>query len=135
MHRGAIIAWLVCGLAVSGNVGIAAAAGPRPLPPKLIYKVDSVAASIQAGKLSIIAAGAVSSGGWSKVRLRLRPGHKPESDTLEFELVASPPPPGEAVIQALVPVSIATATKLPPYGVTQIRVYSETDSTTAPITH
>jgi hypothetical protein len=108
--------------------GSAAAAGVKD-----IYKVDSVAASISDGKLVIIAAGAVSTGGWGKARLRLKPGHKPETDTLEFEFVAPPPPPGTTVIQALIPVSATLTTKLPPYGVTQIQVDAETNSTTADI--
>lgn len=109
------------------NAGSAAAAGPKP-----IYKVDSVAASIQGRKLTVIAAGAVSTGGWSKARLRLKP-HKPEADTLEYELVAMPPAPDAMVVQALIPVSATLVTKLPPYGVTKIKVDAETNSTTADI--
>lgn len=110
------------------NVGPAAAAGPKP-----IYKVDSVAASIQGKKLTIIAAGAVSTGGWSKARLRLKP-HKPEADTLEYEFVATPPAPDAMVVQALIPVSATLVTKLPPYGVTRVKINAETDSATANIT-
>ncbi|MGN6148931.1 MAG: hypothetical protein ACTHPD_10365, partial [Rhizomicrobium sp.] len=83
----------------------------------------------------IIAAGAVSTGGWNKARLRLKPGHKPEGDTLEYELIATPPAPDAIVIQALIPVSATLVTKLPPYGVTQIKVDAETNSATADVAH
>jgi len=119
---------VACAFCAFANVGPAAAAGPKP-----IYKVDSVAASIQGKKLTIIAAGAVSTGGWSKARLRLKP-HKPEADTLEYEFVATPPAPDAMVVQALIPVSATLVTKLPPYGVTRVKINAETDSATANIT-
>jgi hypothetical protein len=128
MLRGAIAILFACSLAVGADIGSAAAAGL-----KLIYKVDSAAVSINGNKLTIIAAGAVSSGGWGKARLRLK-SHKPEGDTLEFEFVAPPPPPSATVIQALIPVGVTTTTKLPPYGVTEIKIDAETNSFTAPIT-
>jgi hypothetical protein len=106
----------------------AAAAGP-----KQIYKVDGAAASIHDNKLMIIATGAVVTGGWSKPRLRLKPGHKPENNTLEFEFLALPPGPNDAVIQSLVPVTATLATRLPPYGVTQIRIEAQTNSAVAEI--
>ena len=118
---------VACAFFAFANVGPAAAAGPKP-----IYKVDSVAASIQGKKLTIIAAGAVSTGGWSKARLRLKP-HKPEADTLEYEFVATPAPDA-MVVQALIPVSATLVTKLPPYGVTRVKINAETDSATANIT-
>jgi hypothetical protein len=120
---------VACAFSAFANVGPAAAAGPKP-----IYKVDSVAASIQGKKLTIIAAGAVSTGGWSKARLRLKP-HKPEADTLEYEFVATPPAPDATVVQVLIPVSATLVTKLPPYGVTQVKVDAETNNTAAEVTH
>lgn len=102
---------------------------------KPIYKVDSVAASVHGDRLTIIAAGAVSTGGWSRARLRLKPGHKPETDTLEFQFVATPPAPDAMVIQALIPVSATLSINLPPYGVTQIKIDAETNSANAEITH
>lgn len=114
-------------LAVAGS-GVAAAAGLRP-----IFKVDSAAVSIKGEQMTIIASGAVSTGGWDKPRLRAKP-HKPEAAELDFEFVAVPPPSDETVIQALVPVTATLTTHLPPYGVTQIRVDAQTNSTTAEIT-
>lgn len=120
---------IACVFFAFANVGPAAAAAPKP-----IYKVDSVAASVQGKKLTIIAAGAVSTGGWSKARLRLKP-HKPEADTLEYEFVATPPAPDAMVVQVLIPVTTTLVTKLPPYGVTQIRVDADSNSTTVEIAH
>jgi hypothetical protein len=130
MLRRAFAILTATGFLAAANTGSAAAASPR-----LVYKVDSVAASVQHDKLTIIAAGAVSTGGWNKVRLRLKPGHKPESGTLEYELIATPPAPDAMVVQVLIPVSATLVTKLPPYGVTQIKVNAETNSATADITH
>jgi hypothetical protein len=130
MLRRAFLILTASGILTLANIGPAAAASP-----KLVYKVDSVAASVQHDKLTIIVAGAVATGGWNKARLRLKPGHKPETETLEYELVATPPAPDAMVIQALIPVSATLVTKLPPYGVTEIKVDAETNSATADITH
>lgn len=110
------------------NSGVAAAAGLKP-----IYKVDSAAASVRGNRMIIIAAGAVPTGGWGKARLRIKPGRRVEANELEFEFLAMPPPPHETVIQALVPVTATITTRLPPYGVTQIRVDSQTNSAVAQI--
>ncbi|HSM94897.1 MAG TPA: hypothetical protein VLT91_02560 [Rhizomicrobium sp.] len=130
MSRRAFAILIAGGFLAAANVGFAAAASLKP-----IYKVDSVAASVRGNKLTIIAAGAVSTGGWSKARLRLKPGHRAETDTLEFQFVATPPAPDAIVIQALIPVSATLTTKLPPYGVTQIKVNAETNDATAEIKH
>ena len=129
MLRRAFTILIAGGFLAAANVGFAAAASPKP-----IYKVDSVAVSVRGHRLTIIAAGAVSTGGWSKARLRLKPGHKPETDTLELQFVAAPPGPNAMVIQALIPVSATLTTRLPPYAVTQIRIDAETNSETARIT-
>jgi hypothetical protein len=126
--RGAIAALLACGVFVAANCGDAAAAGFKP-----VFKVDSAAVTLHNGQMTVIATGAVSTGGWGKARLRERRGHTPETNTLEFDFEALPPPESQIVIQALVPVSATVKTRLPPYGVTQIRVNTQTNSTTAPI--
>ena len=130
MLRRAFTILIAAGFLASANAGFAAAASLKP-----IYKVDSVAASIHGNRLTIIAAGAVSTGGWSKARLRLKPGHRAEGDTLEFQFLATPPAPDAMVIQALIPVGTTLTTKLPPYGVTQIKVDADTNSATAEIKH
>ncbi|HWA30725.1 MAG TPA: hypothetical protein VG867_06495 [Rhizomicrobium sp.] len=128
MPRSAFATFLFCAVLAVTTAGSAAAASLKP-----VYKVDSVGASIHGRKLTIIVAGAVSSGGWTKAKLLLK-GRKPESKTLDYEFVATPPSPDEAVIQALVPVGITFVTRLPPYGVTEIRVNAESNSATAKIT-
>ncbi len=69
---------------------------------KRIYKIDSLIATQKHGQITIQARGAVQSGGWSKPRLHVlhSDGH-----TVLVEFVATPPPPGMTVIEALVPVS------------------------------
>jgi hypothetical protein len=117
-------------LILAMNSGVAAAAGL-----KTIYKVDSAAAFVRGNRMTIIASGAVSTGGWSKARLRLKPRHRAETSELEFDFLAVPPPANEVVIQALVPVTVTLTTRLPPYGVTQIQVDAQTNSATAQIRH
>jgi hypothetical protein len=110
--------------------GVSAAAGLTP-----VYKVDSAAAFVRGNRMTIIASGAVSTGGWSKARLRTKPGHRTESSTLELEFLAVPPPANETVIQVLVPMTVTLTTYLPPYGVTKIRIDAQTNSATAEIRH
>jgi hypothetical protein len=118
---------LAAGLLVAAGSGAAAAAGLKP-----VFKVDSAAVSIKSDRMTIIASGAASTGGWGKARLRAKP-HKPESAELDFEFVASPPPSDETVIQALVPLTVTLTTRLPPSSVARIRVDAQTNSTTAEI--
>jgi len=118
-----------CGIAGAANIGCAAAAPMRP-----VFKVDNVAATIHGREMTIIASGAVSTGGWSHPQLRPRPNHA-EGNTLEFQFLASPPSPAMTVIQALVPVSAKRTMRLPPYGVTQIKVDGESNSALAAIAH
>ncbi len=115
---------------VAANSGVAAAAGLKPL-----FEADSAAATIAGNRMTIIVSGAASTGGWTKARLRMRPGHRPETHELEFDFLAVPPPPHETVIQALVPVTATLTTRSPPYGVTQIRIDTQTNSIIAEISH
>ena len=118
---------LACGIAATANIGCAAAASLKP-----IYKVDSVAATIQGREMTIIASGAVATGGWTHPLLRPKL-HRAEDKTLEFQFVASPPSPSATVIQALVPVTVKRTMRLPPYGVTQIKIDAESNSAIASI--
>jgi hypothetical protein len=126
--RGTVTILIAAALMAAASSGAAVAAGLKP-----IFKVDSVAATVSGDRMTIIASGAVSTGGWSNARLRMRPGHKPEIRELEFDFLAMPPPSHETVIQALVPVTMTLTTRLPPYGVTQIRVDAQTNSDVAAI--
>jgi hypothetical protein len=113
--------------------GLAAAtATAAQAEPKLIYKVDRATAAIVRGRLVVDASGAVNSGGWTAPRLHLLP-HKPEDNTETVEFQAQPPLADAVVIQALLPVSTTAVFPLPHYGVTQVKVVSETNAVMAPL--
>ena len=128
--RGVTAILIAAALLVAANSDIAAAAALKP-----IYKVDSAAAFVRGNRMTIIVSGAVSTGGWGKARLRLKPGHKAETRELDFEFLAVPPPANQTVIQALVPVVATLTMHLPPYGVTQIRVDAQTNALVTEIGH
>jgi hypothetical protein len=67
-----------------------------------VYKIDSLIATQKNGEILIQAKGAVQSGGWSKARLHVV--HADAHNVL-VEFLATPPPPGMTVIEALVPVT------------------------------
>jgi hypothetical protein len=72
---------------------------------KRVFRIDSLIASQKKGVIQLQAKGAVQTGGWTKPRLHVvhADGH-----TLTVEFLATPPPSGMTVIDALVPVT-ATA--------------------------
>lgn len=111
----------------------AATATAAPAPAKLIYKVDAVTVKISGKNMLVTAKGAVNSGGWTSPHLRLRETHVAESDTAIVEFLATPPPAGEVVIQALIPVTAMATFPLPRYGTVQVQVVAESNSVTAPI--
>jgi hypothetical protein len=121
-----IVAAAVLGLA-------AATATAAPATPKMIYKVDVVTVKTLGKGIMVTATGAVNSGGWTLPHLRARDIHKPESDTAIVEFVATPPPPGAVVVQALIPVSASAQFSLPRYGTVQVQVVAESNSVTAPV--
>jgi len=110
----------------------AVAATAAPAAPKLIFKIDKVTAAIIKGRLVVNASGAVNSGGWTAPRLHLLP-HKPEDNTETIEFLAQPPIDEAVVIQALLPIQTTAVFPLPHYGVTQIKVVSETNAVMAPL--
>ena len=103
-------------------------------PVKLVYRIDHATAKIEKGRLVISADGAVRTGGWKKPCLRLREVTVPEANTLEVEFLATPPRAKHAVAQAIMPVKATFKTGLPHYGAIQVKVESETNSVTVPIT-
>lgn len=102
--------------------------------PKLVYRIDSVTATIVNNRLVIDATGAVRSGGWAKPTLRLHEVAVPEARTLDVDFVATPPRHRAVVVQAILPVSTKLKTHLPHYGVAEVKIVSETNSVTVPIT-
>ncbi|MDE1939110.1 MAG: hypothetical protein KGI68_08825 [Alphaproteobacteria bacterium] len=101
---------------------------------KLVYRVDRATATIEHHRLIITARGAVSTGGWASPVLRVRDSSVPETKTLEVYFMARPPQPGAAVIQAIVPVRAHVSVHLPRYGIVDVKIVSQTNSVTVPIT-
>ena len=110
-----------------------AGAADATTPPKPVFRIDYATATISHRHLVITARGAVRSGGW--VRPILRVGASgPEAKTIVVDLVATPPRHGAAVVQSILPVSAKLEAGLPPYGALEVRIVSETNSVTVPIT-
>jgi hypothetical protein len=109
--------------------GVAVAA-----PAKLVYRIDRAMATIAHNNLVIAARGAVSTGGWIRPTLRVHEASAPEAATLEVEFVATPPRHRAAVAHAILPVSTRLAAPLPRTGVVQVKIVSQTNSVTVPIT-
>ena len=125
-------------VALAAALTFATAAQAAPVPTDhntLIYKVDSASAQVTGRKLTITAAGAVSTGGWHNAQLRIDPQHGPETDTLIVEFVGTPPPSGAAVIQALLPISTTVTVNLPRYPVNKVKLVAETNSLIAAVTN
>src|SRR6185437_6176520 len=127
MRRGAF--WIAASFLIAASLAMpAGAAAPAD---KLIYKIDSVIATMAHGRISIEAKGAVTSGGWKAVKLKLvRSPADPHTVVVDF--VAQPPPANEAVIQGLLPVSagmVVAARK----GVVAVRAVSEANEMTSQI--
>ena len=78
-----------------------ALAADRHAGDKRVYKIDSVIATQKGGVILVQAKGAVQSGGWKQARLHVL--HIDRS-TVTVEFVATPPPAGMTVIEAVVPV-------------------------------
>lgn len=88
-------------------------AAPAMAADKRVFRIDSLIATQKGGEVLLQAKGAVSTGGWSKARLRLvhNDGH-----VMTVEFLATPPPPEMTVIDGLVPVAASA----------QIRGHAET---------
>ena len=76
---------------------------------KRVYRIDSLIATRKGGSIMVQAKGAVQTGGWKNPRL-----HVIHSDrnAVTVEFLATPPPPGMTVIEALVPVAAEARVKL-----------------------
>jgi hypothetical protein len=111
----------------------AATATAATAAPQFVFKVDKVTAAIVHNHLVVSATGAVKSGGWTLPRLHLKEFRIPESDTEVVEFLATPPPTGAVVIQALLPVTTTAVFPLPRYATVQVKVVAESNSVSAPI--
>jgi hypothetical protein len=83
-------------------------AGPAFAAEKRVFRIDSLIAAQKDGVIQLQAKGAVQSGGWTKPRLHVMHG---DGHTLTVEFLATPPPSGMTVIDALVPVTAAIDVK------------------------
>jgi hypothetical protein len=109
-------------------------AGAAAADTPLIYRVDSASATIVRHHLVIRASGAVNSGGWTKPNLVIKKPSAREARTIKVKFVARPPASRDAVIQALLPVSVRKVAPLPRYGAKEVKIIATTNSVTVPIT-
>lgn len=133
MFKGWLLAGVIATALLAANALQAASvhvATTRPVP-KRIYKVDSVIATLTAGRLFITAKGAVHSGGWKSAVLRLvRSPSDPHTIVVDF--LATPPLPNAPVIQGLLPIS---ANVVVPWrrGVVTVRAAADANEMTTQI--
>lgn len=83
-------------------------ANPATAGEKRVFRIDSLIATQKNGTILLQAKGAVPTGGWSKPRLHLVHG---DGHTLTVEFLATQPPPGMTVIDAVVPVEASAEFK------------------------
>ena len=85
-------------------------ANPALAADRRIYKIDSVIATLtKKGVLLIQAKGAVEGGGWTKPHLHVL---RNDGRMITVEFLATPPPPGMAVIDGLVPIAATSQMKI-----------------------
>jgi hypothetical protein len=113
---------------------VAMACAALATPSQRVYRIDYATVKIEDRRLVILADGAVRTGGWVNPVLRLREVSAPEASTMEVEFLATPPLAKHAVAHATLPVKARLVTPLPRYGTIQVKVVSETNSVTVPIT-
>jgi hypothetical protein len=83
-------------------------ASPALAADKRVFRIDSLMATQKDGTIQVQAKGAVQSGGWTRPRLHLM--HS-DGHTVTVEFLATPPPAGMTVIEALVPVTASLDVK------------------------
>src|SRR5882724_8348507 len=81
---------------------------PALAADKRVFRIDSLIATRKNGVILVQAKGAVQTGGWTRAHLHVMHG---DGRTVTLEFLASPPPPGMTVIDALVPVAAAVEIK------------------------
>jgi hypothetical protein len=84
------------------------AAAPVSAAEKRVFRIDGLIATQKKGVILLEAKGAVPTGGWTKPRLHVMHG---DGHTLTVEFLATPPPPGMTVIDAVVPVTASVEIK------------------------
>ena len=111
----------------------AAPAPPPAIPEKPVARIDSLIATAKGNRVVIQARGAVAGGGWKKAALKPVKSVQPtDAHTIVLEMVAQPPPPDQAVIPGLLPVS-ASITLRARKGMVSVRVVSAVNEITTQI--
>src|SRR5258708_5123803 len=94
-----------------------------------VLRIDSLLASRKGGVILLQAKGAVPSGGWNRARLHVMHG---DGRTITVEFLATTPPPGMTVIDAVVPVTASVAVK---GRASSVHVLAEENEMTSQILH
>ena len=84
------------------------ATAPVSAAEKRVFRIDGLIATQKKGVILLEAKGAVPTGGWTKPRLHLVHG---DGHNLTVEFLATPPPPGMTVIDAVVPLTASAEIK------------------------
>jgi hypothetical protein len=84
------------------------AAAPVSAAEKRVFRIDGLIATQKKGVLLLEAKGAVPTGGWTKPRLHVV---HTDAKTLTVEFLATPPPQGMTVIDAVVPITASAEIK------------------------
>jgi hypothetical protein len=111
----------------------AAPASPPVMPEKPVARIDSLIATAKGNSVVIQVRGAVAGGGWKRAALKpAKSVQAADAHTIVLELVAQPPPPDQAVIPGLLPVT-ASITLRARKGVVSVRVISAANEITTQI--
>jgi hypothetical protein len=102
---------------------------PALAAEKRIFRIDSLIASQKDGVIQLQAKGAVETGGWTRPRLHVMHG---DGRTITVEFLATPPPAGMTVIDALVPVTASVAMK---GRATSVHVLADENEITSQVLH
>jgi hypothetical protein len=110
-------------------VALLLATAPASAAEKRVFRIDGLIATQKKGVVLLEAKGAVPTGGWSKPRLHVMHGDG-KSWTVEF--LATPPPPGMTVIDAVVPVTATVEIK---GKATSVHVLADENEMTSQVLH
>jgi len=105
------------------------AAAPAAAAEKRVFRIDGLIATQKNGVILLQAKGAVPTGGWTKPRLHVMHG---DGRTLTVEFLATQPPPGMTVIDAVVPVAASIEVK---GRATSVHVLADENEMTSQVLH
>lgn len=94
---------------------------------KKVWRIDSLIATLNNGVITVRAKGAVQTGGWHNVRLKLI---RSDARGAVFAFVGAEPAPGMTVIEAVVPVSATIQLKS---RVASVRVMAQNNEITSQV--